>query len=789
MRKPCNERPVCEAPLVAGVAAVLACAPAVAQPHLEGLTLEAAIEVLEDAGLRVFYSSDVVRPGMRVLAQPEGGDARDWLGALLEPHALRTDPGPRGSLLIVRAAAPAQSAQALPRAPPVRRAASAPPAAPPLDEIVVAASRYELKRAVDGAPFRLASTDLEELPDLGDDSLRAVQRLPGAAANGFNGRANIRGGEVGELLVRLDEMRLYDPYHLEDFQGIFSTIDPRIVSSMDVYTGGFPAPFGDRMSGVIDVNSLVPTAPRYVELGMSFFNASALSAGQFADGDGEWVASVRRSNLDLLYDRFTALPERPRYLDAFGKLAYRLDDALRVTANVLYSHDDVTLNDDLDAEESASSNREDRYAWVRFEHTLGAELHGTTLLAHTVLSGTRAGQTAKPGLSEGWLADRRDFTIDALQSQWTWRPDEAARWALEFGGSLGRSRGDYDYRDSVQFDLLLDAEGAPSELARERAINVRPKGAQYAVYGSVLLEPTDRLAMDVGLRWDRQTLDPGRSGSLGPRMSLRYRLGERTWLRMNGGRFEQSQAITELQVSDGVDRFFEPQRSRHTVVGIEHDFASGVQLRVEAYEKTMHRLRPRFENLLHSLTLLPELKPDRVRISPESAKARGFEVFVSDGRAARFDWWASYSYGRVRDRQGGIDVPRSWDQTHAFNGGLGWETARWNLSMAVAYRSGWPTTELLGLTAQNGAPVGLTGSRNAERVGRFHSVDLRATRVFSLRRGELSAFFELTNALDHRNPCCREFELEPDDAGDIVLTQSPVDYLPRVPSLGFVWSF
>jgi hypothetical protein len=34
-----------------------------------------------------------------------------------------------------------------------------------------------------------------------------------------------------------------------------------------------------------------------------------------------------------------------------------------------------------------------------------------------------------------------------------------------------------------------------------------------------------------------------------------------------------------------------------------------------------------------------------------------------------------------------------------------------------------------------------------------------------------------------------EFELEPDDAGDTVLTQSPLDYLPRVPSLGVVWSF
>jgi hypothetical protein len=305
----------------------------------------------------------------------------------------------------------------------------------------------------------------------------------------------------------------------------------------------------------------------------------------------------------------------------------------------------------------------------------------------------------------------------------------------------------------------------------------------------VRYEATARLALDMGARWDHQTLDPGGSGSLGPRVSLRYRLGERTLLRVSGGRFEQAQAINELQVSDGEQRFFAPQRARHAVLGMEHEFANGVQLRVEAYEKAMSRLRPRYENMLHSLTLLPELKPARALIAPESALARGVEVLVSDGRAARFDWWGSYSYGRVRDRIAGVAVPRSWDQTHAVSGGLGWETPHWNVSMAATYRSGWPTTMPLGLTDNDGVPLVVTGSRNAERVAAFRTVDLRAARVFSLRRGEVSVFFELANALDHRNECCLEYELEPDDAGDLKLALTPVEYLPSVPSLGFVWSF
>jgi hypothetical protein len=80
----------------------------------------------------------------------------------------------------------------------------------------------------------------------------------------------------------------------------------------------------------------------------------------------------------------------------------------------------------------------------------------------------------------------------------------------------------------------------------------------------------------------------------------------------------------------------------------------------------------------------------------------------------------------------------------------------------------------------------VTGPRNAERVGDFRSLDLRVTRAFALRRGELSAFLELTNALDGDNECCVEYELDVDEPA---LELSRLSYLPRVPSLGFVWTF
>jgi hypothetical protein len=60
---------------------------------------------------------------------------------------------------------------------------------------------------------------------------------------------------------------------------------------MDVYSGGFTADYGDRMSGVIDITPLQAPEERYTELGLSLFHASALSAGTFAADRGQAAAS------------------------------------------------------------------------------------------------------------------------------------------------------------------------------------------------------------------------------------------------------------------------------------------------------------------------------------------------------------------------------------------------------------------------------------------------------------------------------------------------------------------
>jgi outer membrane cobalamin receptor len=756
-------------------ALVLVCLPAAADvpAGFRGLSLEEALGTLERRGLTVVYSSALVKPWMRIRAEPAATDAEHVLAEILAPFGLQARPGPGGVLAIVRGLQP-RPVESLPTHSLAMTTAAPAQSVVPLEEIVVAASQYELTRNLIPPTASLSGTDLERLPDLGDDPLRAVARLPGAATNGLSARSHVRGGEAGETLVRFDGIRLYNPFHLKDFQTLFSAVDPRIVSTVDVYTGGFAASYGDRMSSVIDISSLEAPAPRYREINVSFFNTSALSSGQFAAEQGEWVTSFRRSNLDLWYDALSDTPGAPAYSDAFGKVSYRLSDRLRITAGTLYFADKISLSAE-DQEERANAEYRDRYHWVRLDHQPGPQLTGATLLAHAHLDSDRTGWTDLEGVGSGRLNDRRSFAVDSVQSDWSWHATD--RWLVQFGGEARHGRGTYDYQDEANFELLVDTSGAPSEQMRSRRFRVRPRYTDYSLYTTVRYGVSPELTTDVGVRWESQRA--------GPRVGARYQIGDRTYVRASWGRVYQSQGIDELQVADGVTEFFPAQRADHASFALEHQFAGGIALRTEAYNKRLSHLRPRYENLLNPLTLVPELRPDRIAIAPSRARARGIEVLLNRKSASPFSWSFGYSWSAAREKLDGLDVRRSWDQRHAVSAVLDWSTEHWNASLGVVHRSGWPTTDVY-LDDEQDVPILRTGARNARRAAAYRSVDARVERKFAFRRSSLSMYLEVANLLNRANFCCTAYELDT-EAGGLELEQR--NTVPRLPSLGFLWQF
>ncbi|MGH8238714.1 MAG: TonB-dependent receptor plug domain-containing protein, partial [Steroidobacteraceae bacterium] len=312
--------------------------------------MEAALRELEARGLSILYSSDLIKPGMRVQQAPSAPTPRLLLEEIVRPHGIRVVEGPGGTLLLTRAT------RAVP-------ATSVVPAAPAVAEVVVTASRYAWVRIPQPSLTRLSEAELQLAPNVGDDPLRTIARLPGVVGSDLSARLNVRGGAADETLVRFDGLRLMNPFHLKDFQSIFSAINPALVGAVDVYTGGFPVSFGDRMSGVIDIHPVRADAVARREIAVSLYNASALAAARFDRGRGDWVVSARRGNLDRVLDWSGVQLGEPAYSDLYAHAGRRIGDSVSVSANLLQFDDDIELADS-DFEERADARYRDRYVWL-----------------------------------------------------------------------------------------------------------------------------------------------------------------------------------------------------------------------------------------------------------------------------------------------------------------------------------------------------------------------------------------------------------------------------------------
>ena len=665
---------------------------------------------------------------------------------------------------------------------------SASPTRPDIETVVVAASRYEISRDPATSQFTLDRRTIQNMPDVGEDPIRVAHRLPGAAASGASAIAHFRGGEQNEIGIMLNGQWLFDPFHIRDYQNIFSAIDARAIEGVEVYTGGFPVRFGDRMSGVVLMDSLDSADERHNEIGVSVYNTSLLTAG--ARRNSNWLFSARRGNLDLVIDPKFG---QPSYFDVFGEFSVDLSSKVRLSMNALYADDQVkiVLETDPAELEQVTSDTSNAQFWLRLDSDWSPTLRSSTVLSAVNYDNRRDGFANDPEKLVASVQDSREVRQFALSQDWAWSP--SARHRTQWGIQVAYGEADYAYSGAADyFGLQAMFAGQPASVTR--VLTAAPEGASYALYVSDRWRVSERGILEWGLRWDDQTYtDISSDSQLSPRVSYLHRVAGKTELRISAGRYHQSQALQTLQIEDGITRYWPAQRADQLIVGLEHLTGNDTALRLEVFHKAIRDVRPRFENLYDPLGIMPELQADRVRVEPERATARGVELSV-DRSKGPWNWWASYTWSRVTDRIEGRDVPRSWDQRHAVQAGLSWRGEAWDFSAAANVHSGWPSTDLELVAAgfdAGGEPVNVAvpGSRNARRHPSFASLDLRLSRRFDVPRGSLLAFVEISNALNRRNVCCLDWDIEEDALGNEVLENSRDYWMPLLPAVGVLWEF
>jgi outer membrane cobalamin receptor len=810
-----------------------------------GRTLVEALQQIQALGVKLIYSSDVVTPWIRITQEPASSDPRAILDELLAPHGLAAREGPGGILFIVRTTDPgrppggiegfvrtrrdhrpvsaarvsvngtgrfalsardgsfripdvpegshdlvvtvpglrderfeAVSVQAGRLTPVVLNLVALPTI---LEQVVVTPDRNRALEDRPGLGAFLEGGDILATPGIGEDLHRAVAWQPGIASGDRSATFNVRGGESNEVLFLLDGQELYDPFHLKDFQRFSGIIDSGYVGNVQLFSGAFPAEYGDRMSGVLDIASSIPPTPGSTLVSSSTVNSRVLTDGRFHEGAGHWLVAARTWYPDAVFRLLDRENEgfRPSYQDLLGKARVHLGGSTSVTAHFLAARDLVDFTDP-DGDESVTARSQTRYSWLTLNTLWSPHLYSRTRLSHGRIRSERNGRIEEEGALVAGVGDDRDLNVLELGQDWVFRGSE--RFLLKWGASAKRLDADYLYAGQTSGDP-----------APPPAVDLFVSGKQYGGYLATQFRPFSDLEVETGVRWDRQTYTGEQQVS--PRAGLVVALGSSRRIRAGWGRYYQSQGVYQLQVEDGVTEFFPAQLAEHWNLGYEQGFGGGITLRADAYLKRMSDLRPRYENLLNPFELLPEFEPDRVRIAPDRAEARGVDVTLSCKDAGPVDWWASYSRSSSRDEIDGRMVPRSWDQPHTARFGLNYRHREtWEAGVGGVYHTGWPTTSIRGEVVQE--PDGSTtiepvlGPRNEDRHPAYHRIDVRVSRHLQLRRGRLSLFAEVTNLYGRENVCCVEdvqFALQPGGGVEVLPEHGP--WLERVPSFGITWRF
>ncbi|MEM8897562.1 MAG: TonB-dependent receptor [Bacteroidota bacterium] len=171
-----------------------------------------------------------------------------------------------------------------------------------IEEVEIIAE--DVKRVVDQTQMSVIEIPVDQIKRLpalmGEvDVIKALQLMPGVqSGNEGSSGLYVRGGSPDQNLILLDGVPLYYVSHLG---GFFSVFNADALSSVQLYKGGFPARFGERLSSVLDIRMKEGNMKKFEGEGsVSLISAKASFQGPIQKDKTAFIISARRTYIDLL---------------------------------------------------------------------------------------------------------------------------------------------------------------------------------------------------------------------------------------------------------------------------------------------------------------------------------------------------------------------------------------------------------------------------------------------------------------------------------------------------------
>jgi len=661
-----------------------------------------------------------------------------------------------------------------------------------LDAVNISAEKEEARTETRISVVKITPKQIEQIPTIGGqpDLAQYLQVLPGVIFTGDQGgQLYIRGGSPVQNKVLLDGLTIYNPFHSI---GLFSVFDTDIIRNVEVYTGGFGAEYGGRISSVMDITTRDGNKKRIAgKAGINTFGAELMVEGPLkkqsenGGGSSSFILSGKHSYLDQSSQIFykyvdsTGLPFT--YTDLYGKIS--LNGANGSKANLYGFHYDDKVNDFRSLSD---------YNWT----STGAGIN------FVVIPGK------SPALMEGNVA-YSNYGITLEEEYNPTRSSEISGFNvdLRFTYFLGKDVIKYGV-ELLGFKTVFDFENSLNRKIEQKE-NTTELGIFFkykTTAGKFIIEPSFRLQWYASLG----DLSPE------PRLAIKYNATDNFRIKLAGGFYSQN-LISARSDRDVVNLFYgfvsgpdniqdefdgkpvkhQLQKAQHVILGFEYTLGKYISMNLEGYYKNFSQLTNINRNKIYDDSGENADKPDYQKkdFLLEKGYATGVDFsFKFDHN--RIYFWAVYSLGYVKMTDGVIEYYPHYDRRHNVNlvGTylLGpaklWEiSARWNLG------SGFPYTKTQGFfeeisfdqgigtdyTTTNGDLGIVFAELNMGRLPFYHRLDFNIKRTFLFgNHAKLEINAGITNVYNRSNV----FYIDR-------ISNERVDQLPIMPSAGLRFFF
>lgn len=607
-----------------------------------------------------------------------------------------------------------------------------------IQEVRITAEKQKKKTDTYVSVVTITPRELKSIPTVGGapDLVQYLQLLPGVVFSGDQGgQLYIRGGSPVMNRVMLDGMTIYNPFHSI---GLFSVFDPDIIQSAEVYSAGFGAEYGGRISAIVDVRTRDGNKNRLAgNVNVNPFTSKVLLEGplkEYKEGEGH-------SSFILSY--------KNSYLDQSSKLFYNYADPDRLPYSFSDLYGKMSFN-------SAGGSKIDLFGFnfkdkVDFKNTTAYEWNssgfGTNFLLLPYGSKT---------LIDG-VFTFSDYRIDQIEA------DRKPRNSGINGFNVILNFGYFINKDELTYGLEVNGFRTEFEIfnSANRRIQQNENTTELASYIRYKKIINDKLILEPGFRLQWYA-------SLGnvspePRFRFKYNFNQRWRLKGAGGWYSQN-LLSAISDRDVVNLFYgflsgpddlpptigdkevthRMQTARHAVLGLEYDINMNSDINVETYVKDFTQI----SNINRDKIFddIPEYQDEPIYLRKsfivESGIAYGFDI-TYQYKTKNYFFWLVYAWNLVNRYDGQRTYNPHFDRRHNVNlvGSYRFGkkdnnevSLRWNLG------SGFPFTQTQGFyeninfsdgigtdyTTENGELGIYFADLNLGRLPYYHRLDFSA---------------------------------------------------------------